>query len=55
MNNYKKQTSRWNDEIEKQIKSKKKWKIYLGNKTEDNYNKYKSQQRVSHESISKIK
>ena len=42
LNSSKKQTSWWNDQIKKQIRSKKeRWKIYLGNKTDENYNKYK--------------
>ena len=47
LNSSKKQTSWWNDQIKKQIRSKKeRWKIYLGNKTEENYNKYKEERKL---------
>ncbi|XP_050514773.1 uncharacterized protein LOC126890015 isoform X1 [Diabrotica virgifera virgifera] len=45
-NNKTKQTSWWNDEIKNHVKMKKKmWEKYLGNKTEENYDRYKEERK----------
>ena len=44
LNYCKKQTAWWNNDIKEEIRQKKqKWKKYLGNRTEENYNDYKRQ------------
>ena len=49
------QTSWWNDQIRKQTRSKERWKIYLRNKTEENYNKYKEERKRVKEQVSAAK